>query len=112
MRLLGATLRQAFCFTLTMLSPVAAGGGNEIDNLVDGLPAVQPGQIGNAAVCCAEIALKTRLPRRKELEDQVQGLSGCLAAMRDRVEEQAWQVAYVFMTCSRLAARRLAVIGS
>jgi len=75
--------------------PVAAGGGNEIDNLVT---ACQPCNLGKSATPLSVVpkSLKEKAADAQELEDQVQGYQSVLAAMRERVEEQAWQVAYVF----------------
>lgn len=77
------------------ITPVVAGGGNEIDNLVT---ACQPCNLGKSATLLSVVpkSLKEKATDAQELEDQLKGYQSVLAAVRDRIEGDAWQVAHVF----------------
>lgn len=73
------------------ITPVASGGGNDIDNLVT---ACEPCNLGKGArdlnAAPATLAEKARLVA--EREEQLQGYHEVLEAKRNRLESQTWQV--------------------
>lgn len=77
------------------VTPIALGGDNDIDNLVT---ACQPCNLGKSATPLSVIpkSLKEKASEAQELEDQLRGYQAVLSAMRDRIEDEAWQVADVF----------------
>lgn len=76
--------------------PVAEGGGNEDTNLVT---ACDHCNLGKSANSLAKIpaSLAERAAEVAEREEQLRGYSEVMAAQRERIEDDAWEVAEVFM---------------
>jgi len=75
--------------------PVAEGGGNEDTNLVTSCDHCN---LGKGAVSLAAVpqSLSDRAAQVQEREAQLKGYSQAMAAVRDRVERDSWEVAEIF----------------
>jgi hypothetical protein len=73
------------------ITPVAEGGGNEIDNLVT---ACVPCNRGKAAVplCVVPQSLASKAAEIAERERQLRGWSDVLSAKRQRLDDETWRV--------------------
>lgn len=76
--------------------PVALGGGNETDNLVT---ACDVCNLGKGARSLTDIPkpLASKAAETAEREEQIRGYSEVMAAKRQRIEDDCWQVADVWM---------------
>lgn len=81
--------------------PVAKGGGNEDTNLVT---ACDHCNLGKAASSLKTIpaSLSSRAAAVQEREAQLRGYSEVMAAQRERIEDQGWDVANIFIDCFRI----------
>lgn len=75
--------------------PVKEGGGNEEANLIT---SCQHCNLGKSATPLSDVpqSLKDRAEEVREREEQIRGYSAVMAAMRDRIDDEAWEVAEVF----------------
>lgn len=85
--------------------PVVEGGGNEDTNLVT---ACDGCNLGKAAVSLDSIpaSLASRATEVKEREEQIRGYSEVMAAQRERIEDDCWQVGDIFVDQFRLTGIR------
>jgi hypothetical protein len=76
--------------------PVAAGGGNEDDNLVS---SCEPCNQGKAARSLTQVpqSLTDKATAVAEREAQLKGYHKIMEARRDRIEAESWNVAEVYM---------------
>lgn len=73
------------------IQAVAAGGGNEIDNLVTACEACNLGK-GARDLNTVPVSLAKKAAEVAEREEQLQGYHAVLEAKRQRLEDQAWRV--------------------
>jgi len=71
--------------------PVFAGGGNDIDNLVAACFDCNRGKAARS-LSAAPQSLSEKAKAIQEAELQLAGYTAIMAAKRDRVEDEAWQV--------------------
>lgn len=73
------------------IKPVASGGQNTIDNLVT---SCQPCNLGKGAISLSDVphSLADRATAIKEAEAQLAGYEKIMSAMRDRKDQDAWDV--------------------
>ncbi|SEJ55274.1 HNH endonuclease [Frateuria terrea] len=81
--------------------PVAEGGQNDMDNLVT---ACDHCNLGKGAVSLQSVpaSLSARAAEVAEREEQVRGYAEVMAAKRERIHEQAWDIADIFVEQFRL----------
>lgn len=74
------------------INPVAAGGDNDIDNLIT---ACQACNLGKSDVLLSVVpqSLADRAAEVQEREDQIAGYHAVLLARRERLEDEMWAVA-------------------
>jgi len=74
------------------INPVKLGGGNEMDNLIT---SCQPCNIGKTATPLGAVpqSLSDKASEVAEREEQIRGYNEIMAGRRDRIEEEAWEVA-------------------
>jgi hypothetical protein len=75
---------------------VAAGGGNQMDNLIT---ACAPCNLGKGArdLSVAPQSMADRAAETKEREEQLQGYQQIFEAKRKRLEDETWLVLYVLL---------------
>jgi len=76
--------------------PVAEGGGNETDNLTTSCDSCNLGK-GARSLESVPASLSSRAEEVKEREAQLRGYSDVMAAKRERIEDETWQVADMFI---------------
>lgn len=76
--------------------PVAEGGQNDEDNLVTACDVCNLGK-GAKPLTDIPMSLAEKSARVKEREDQIRGYGEVMAARRERIEDECWQVAQVFI---------------
>lgn len=76
--------------------PVASDGGNEESNLITACNACNLGK-GARSLTAAPASLKDRASDAREREDQIRGYQEALQAERERIEDECWKVAWIFM---------------
>ena len=81
--------------------PVAEGGGNEDTNLVTACAACNLGKSANSLESIPA-SLSSRAAEVAEREAQIRGYSEVMAAQRERVEDDCWDTANIFIECFRL----------
>lgn len=76
--------------------PVAAGGKNDLDNLIT---ACEPCNLGKGARDLNNVpqAWSDRAAEIQERERQIAGYEAAMSARRERLEEQAWLIAEMWM---------------
>ena len=72
--------------------PVAEGGENNIDNLVTSCSACNLGK-GATPLTSVPLSLADKVKLIAEQEEQIRGYNAILRGKRDRVEDEAWEVA-------------------
>ena len=74
------------------INPVKLGGTNDMDNLIT---SCQPCNIGKTATPLSVIpqSLADKAVEVAEREEQIRGYNDIMQGRRDRIEEEAWQVA-------------------
>lgn len=75
---------------------VAAGGPNDIDNLVTACEACNLGK-GARPLDVVPLTIEQKAELLQEREDQIRAFNDLVAAKRQRVEDTAWTVADVFL---------------
>lgn len=73
------------------INPVAAGGGNDIDNLIAACESCNLGK-GARSLDVVPMTLREKAALVAEREEQLQGYHDVLEARRDRLESQTWEV--------------------
>lgn len=76
--------------------PVAAGGGNEIDNLVTACVSCNRGK-GAGELSSIPKSVSEKADEEREREAQVRAYYEILQAKKDRIDEEIWSIADVFM---------------
>lgn len=76
--------------------PVAAGGGNEDGNLITACDGCNLGK-GATPLTSVPESLAEKAASMKEREEQLRGYSALMAAVRERLDDESWQVAKIFM---------------
>lgn len=78
------------------IDPVALGGKNDMDNLVT---SCQPCNQGKSATPLSAVpqSLADKAAEAVERESQIKGYQDVMAAARERIDDQSWDVAEVFM---------------
>lgn len=91
----GATPPQAILH-VDHINPVSKGGGNEASNLITACLACN---LGKSATPLESVpmSLEKHASDVAEREAQLRGYESVLRAKRERIEDQAWDVAEVFM---------------
>lgn len=74
---------------------VAKGGGNEMDNLITACSGCNLGKSARS-LGSVPVALKDKAERTKESEEQIRGYAEIMAAKRQRIEEEAWDIVRIF----------------
>ncbi len=74
------------------ITAVAAGGGNDVDNLVTSCESCNLGK-GARPLTAAPEALALKAARIAEAEEQLRGYQEIVRARADRLEDETWQVA-------------------
>lgn len=87
------------------INPVSAGGEDSIDNLIT---ACQPCNAGKSDVplSSAPQSLASRASEVREREEQIRGFNAVMEAARSRIEDEAWEVAEVWMASHAKASIR------
>jgi hypothetical protein len=85
--------------------PVKEGGGNEETNLVTACDHCNLGKSANSLESIPA-SLSSRAAEVAEREAQIRGYSEVMAAHRERVEDDCWDVAEIFMEQFRLESIR------
>ena len=75
---------------------VIEGGKNDMDNLITACEACNQGK-GRRALSAIPVALSERAASIAEKEEQIRGYAEIALAKRARIEDQAWDVAEMFM---------------
>lgn len=78
------------------ITPVADGGQNDMDNLVTSCDHCNLGK-GATSLDSVPASLSARAEQVAEREEQVRGYAEVMAAKRERIHQQAWDVADVFV---------------
>ncbi len=73
------------------IEAVAAGGGNDFDNLITACEACNLGK-GARPLSVAPEALADKAARIQEAEEQLAGYSAIMKARRERIERDVWEV--------------------
>jgi len=81
--------------------PVAEGGGNEDTNLVTACDHCNLGKAANSLESIPA-SLSSRAAEVAEREAQLRGYSEVMAAQRDRIHEDCWEVGDIFVAQFRL----------
>lgn len=76
--------------------PVAEGGGNEDTNLVTACDRCNLGKAANS-LDSIPVSLSDRAAEVVEREAQLRGYSAVMAAQRERIEDDCWEVANIFV---------------
>lgn len=76
--------------------PVCEGGKNDTGNLVTACEACNQGK-GPVPLSSVPMSLRERAAEVAEREEQLRGYSEIMAAQRSRLDDEAWDVAQVFM---------------
>lgn len=76
--------------------PVAEGGGNEEDNLTTACEACN---LGKSATPLSVVpkSLADKAGEAAEREEQLRGYSNVMRSVRERIEDEAWEVAELYM---------------
>jgi len=74
------------------IEPVANGGGNDIDNLITACVQCNLGK-GARSLSAIPQTLKDKATEIKEAEEQLRGYHSVIESQRERIEQDAWQVA-------------------
>ena len=74
------------------IDPVANGGGNDIDNLITACIQCNLGK-GARSLSAVPQTLKDKASQIKEAEEQLRGYHAVIESQRERIEQDAWQVA-------------------
>lgn len=85
--------------------PVVDGGGNEQSNLVTACDHCNLGKGANS-LDSVPVSLASRAAEVAEREAQIRGYSEVMAAQRERVEDDCWDVAEIFTGHFRLSGIR------
>lgn len=93
------------------IAPVAEGGGNEDTNLVTSCDHCNLGK-GAVSLSAVPQSLSDRATQVQEREAQLKGYSQAMAAVRKRIENDAWTVAEIFMAHFRKETIRRDWLGS
>lgn len=75
--------------------PVAQGGENDIDNLATACDACNMGK-GARSLSAVPQSLSVRAAEVAEREAQIKGYSDIMAAQRERIESDTWQVVDIY----------------
>lgn len=78
------------------ITPVAKGGQNDSDNLITACNVCNAGK-GARSLDSVPQSLKDKAAETAEREAQVRGYAKVMAAKRSRIEDDAWQVANIFI---------------
>ncbi|GAA0696228.1 HNH endonuclease signature motif containing protein [Dyella marensis] len=81
--------------------PVADGGQNDMDNLVTSCDTCNLGK-GAISLQSVPASLESRAADVAEREEQIRGYAEVMAAKRERIHDQAWDVADIFIDHFRL----------
>lgn len=88
----------AVVLVLDHIKPVADGGETDEDNLVAACEACNQGK-GARDLRSAPISLSEKAAIVAEREEQLRGFHEVMEARRQRIEDDAWDVADVFIEC-------------
>jgi hypothetical protein len=78
------------------ITPVAEGGGNEMDNLIASCDRCNLGK-GATPLSTVPISLTDKAKEIAERELQIRGYQDVMDARRQRIEDEQWEVATIFM---------------